>query len=100
MKTHYSRVTLFHYQKVCESHPGFIDFIKRSWPDQLHTNPLISFGLQLTHLRAKLRVWNWQIFGSFSANIHQTSMEINTLENQLQNQWYADDAHALDVINS
>ncbi|KAL9688613.1 hypothetical protein QQ045_033036 [Rhodiola kirilowii] len=38
--------TLFHYQKVWETHPSFHDTVSSCWEGRMHPDPLVNFGVK------------------------------------------------------
>ncbi|KAL9684647.1 hypothetical protein QQ045_022088 [Rhodiola kirilowii] len=95
--THHN-IALFHYQKVWQSHPGFMDRVRSGWEGKIHINPLINFGLKLKRLRSFLRKWNWDVFGDTRIKMKDLLSHINNLETQLQQGWLPD--IATDLLSS
>lgn len=77
----------FHYLKIWERHPGFLNFIENQWKGKLHTQPLINFSLKLSKLRKALRIWNREVSGDINRKEDDVIKHIEVTQHALELEW-------------
>lgn len=74
----------FHFNRMWITHPSFRTTVETLWIGDLHDNPLINFALKLKRLRARLKDWNWEVFGDQRREENQLFNEVHHIEGLLQ----------------
>ncbi|XP_026385072.1 uncharacterized protein LOC113280695 [Papaver somniferum] len=89
----------FRIQKMCLSHPGFMQLVEERWSLDLNGAPPFVFTSKLKRLKEVLKILNKTIFGDVRFRLKQAELKLET-ENDLLDYDPADEFQFLRVADS
>lgn len=69
------------------SHPSFLDMVTNDWVTEVYGSPMYKLQSNLKHTKARLKIWNKEVFGNIHRRVFDAQDKLKQLEYALQANW-------------
>ncbi|XP_019451789.1 PREDICTED: uncharacterized protein LOC109353883 [Lupinus angustifolius] len=85
------RTSSFRFLKMWMNHPDCSRVIEEAWNDSIVGCPMFIVSEKLKRLKAKLKSWNWNVFGNIHQNVQNSMTNVENIQACINNYGPSDD---------
>ncbi|XP_019425135.1 PREDICTED: uncharacterized protein LOC109334017 [Lupinus angustifolius] len=74
------RTSSFRFLKMWMNHPDCSRVIEEAWNDSIVGCPMFIVSEKLKRLKAKLKSWNWNVFGNIHQNVQNSMTNVENIQ--------------------
>ncbi|XP_019435172.1 PREDICTED: uncharacterized protein LOC109341683 [Lupinus angustifolius] len=80
------RTPHFRFQKMWMKHPDCLRVIHEVWNEEIVGCPMFIVAEKLKKLKAKLKIWNWTVFGNIHLKVQEALSHVEHIQSCINNE--------------